>query len=71
MRRFFAVMALGLGGLLGFSSPAGAATGTQSFALFGSFDEDATMWLMVEHTAPAADDPPLPACLNYQLGYEY
>jgi hypothetical protein len=43
MRRLIAGMALGLGSLLGLSSPAWAVTGPQTFTLFGGFDEDATI----------------------------
>jgi hypothetical protein len=43
MRRFIAGIALGLGSLLGLSSPAWAVTGPQTFTLFGGFDEDATI----------------------------
>lgn len=43
MRRLIAGMALGVGALLGISSPALADTGPQSFTLFGGFDDDATI----------------------------
>lgn len=43
MRRLIAGVALGVGALLGLSSPAWAVTGPQTFVLFGGFDEDATI----------------------------
>lgn len=39
MRRFLAGMALSLGALLGFSSPALAVTGSQTFVAFGNFTD--------------------------------